>query len=186
MPVVPSADFKRALRQLTDKEKETLLLRAVRRDAEFYDALCFELLDDVTLASVQSEAEDRIHELFNVSVSGYLLHKSLPKVLGKAQKEVARARRITKSRQLEADLDMYILRLIFGNYTGSLDSSHNLFYKATARLAVRTANLVLKNLHEDLWLEYKSELDDFFKQLHTYENRWQLAFELPKKFEILK
>ena len=81
MPVVPSADFKRALRQLPEKEKETLLLRAARRDAEFYEALCFELLDDVTLASVQHEAEDRIHELFNVSVSGYLLHKSLPKVL---------------------------------------------------------------------------------------------------------
>lgn len=186
MPVVPSADFKRALRQLSDKEKETLLLRAVRRDAELYDALCFELLEDVTLASVQHEAEDRIHELFNVSVSGYLLHKSLPKVLSKAQKEVARARRVTKSRTLEVDLDMYILRLIFGNYTGSLDSSHHLFYKATARLAVRTAGLVLKNLHEDMWLEYKEELDDFFKQLHSYDNRWQLGFELPKKFEILE
>lgn len=184
MPVVPSADFKRALRQLPEKEKETLLLRAARRDAEFYEALCFELLDDVTLASVQHEAEDRIHELFNVSVSGYLLHKSLPKVLSKAQKEVARARRITKSRLLEADLNMYTLRLIFGNYTGSLDSSHALFYKATARLAVRTAGLVLKNLHEDLWLEYKSDLDIFFQQLRSYDNRWQLSFEIPVQFEI--
>ena len=101
MPVVPSADFKRAIRLLSDKEKESLLLRAVRRDAELYDAVCFELLPDVTLETVQAEAEDRIHELFNVSVSGYLLHKSLPKVLSKAQKEVARARRVADS--LSAD-----------------------------------------------------------------------------------
>ena len=165
MPVVPSADFKRALRQLPEKDKETLLLRAARRDAEFYDALCFELLADVTLASVQAEAEDRIHELFNVSVSGYLLHKSLPRVLGKAQ-------------------NMYTLRLIFNSYTGSLDSSHALFYKATARLAVRTASLVLKNLHEDLWLEYQAELDAFFRQLRAYDNRWQLSFELPQELVL--
>ena len=184
MPVVPSADFKRALRQLPDKEKETLLLRAARRDAEFYDALCFELMPDVTLATVQAEAEDRIHELFNLSVSGYLLHKSLPKVLSKAQKEVARARRITKSKPLEVDLNLYTLRLIFTNYTGSLDSSHALFYKATARLTVRTANLVLKSLHEDLWLEYKTELDDFFRRLRASDNRWQLSFEVPRELEI--
>ncbi len=184
MPVVPSADFKRALRQLSEKEKETLLLRAVRRDAEFYDALCFELLPDVTLATVQAETEDHIHELFNVSVSGYLLHKSLPKVLSKAQKEVARARRVTKSRPLEVELNMYTLRLIFGNYTGSLNSSHALFYKATARLAVRTAGLVIKSLHEDLWLEYKPELDDFFRQLRASDNRWQLSFEVPQELEL--
>ena len=184
MPVVPSIDFKRAIRQLAEKEKETLLLRAVRRDAELYDALCFELLEEVTLASLQSEAEDRIHELFNLSVSGYLLHKSLPKTLSKAQKEVARARRVTKNRQLEADLNMYTLRLIFNNYTGSLDSSHALFYKATARLTVRTASFVLKNLHEDLWLEYKSDIDTFFQKLWSYDNRWQLSFEVPTQLEI--
>ena len=117
-------------------------------------------------------------------MSGYLLHKSLPKVLSKAQKEVARARRVTKSRQLEVDLNLYTLRLIFGNYAGSLDSSHALFYKATARLAVRTAGLVLKSLHEDLWLEYKTELDDFFRRLRASDNRWQLSFELPRELEI--
>ena len=38
MPV-PSTDFKKALARLSDKEKEALVLRAVRRDAELYDAL---------------------------------------------------------------------------------------------------------------------------------------------------
>lgn len=180
----PSAEFKKAIKQLSEKEKESLLLRAVKRDTEFYEALCFELLDDVTLASIKSETEDRIHELFNLSVSGYLLHKSLPKVLSKAQKEVARARRITKSKQLEVDLNLYILQLIFGNYTGSLDSSHNTFYKGTVRLTMRTAALVLKNLHEDLWLEYKSELDDYFRRLRSYDNRWSLPYAVPTEMEV--
>jgi len=44
MPV-PSAEFKKAIKQLTDKEKEALLLKAVRRDAELYDIVAFELLE---------------------------------------------------------------------------------------------------------------------------------------------
>ena len=182
--MVVSSDFKKTLLRLSEKELVALLVRAAKRDDEFYDTLCFELLPDVTVDSVKSKTEDKIHELFNLSVSGYLLHKSLPKVLGKAVKEVARARRITKNKQLEVDLNLYVLRLIFGNYTGSLDSSHNQFYKATARLMVRTASLVIKNLHEDYWLEYKPELDDYFQKLRAYANRWSLSFELPQEMSV--
>ena len=184
MPITPSPDFKKALKLLPDKDKDALLLRAARRDAEFYETLRFELLAEVTLDVVQGETEDRIHDLLSVGVSGYQLHKSLPKALSKALKEVARARRITKSKQLEVDLDLYILRLVFRNYTGSLSSSHPAFYKGVARLAVRVAGLVLKNLHEDYWLEYKDELDDFFQKLRTYDNRWQLPFTLPQGLEL--
>ena len=79
---------------------------------------------------------------------------------------------------------MYLLRLILGNYSGVLNSSYPSFYKATARLAVRTAGQILKNLHEDYWVEYKPELDEFLQQLSRYDNRWQLAYELPKELEV--
>ena len=182
--MTPAADFKKVLKNLSDREKDALLLRAIKRDDELHEALRFELLEDVTLASVQAEAEDRIHELFSLNLSGFQLARFLPKTVAKAQKEVARARRITKSKQLEADLDMYLLRLLFRNYSGALGSSHAMFYKSVARLAVRTANLVLKNLHEDYWLEYKGELDDFFQRLRAYDNRWQLSFELPQELQL--
>ena len=184
MPITISADFKKKLLQLSDKELAALVVRAAKRDDELYDTLRFELLQDVDVASIQADTEDKIHELFNLSVSGYLLTKSLPKVLGKATKEVARARRITKNKQLEIDLNLYVLRLIFRSYSGPLDSSHNQFYKATARLAVRTSGLVIKNLHEDFWLEYKPELDEFFGNLRAYDNRWSLSFELPEEMSI--
>ena len=183
MPV-PSPDFKKILKLLPEKEKDAILLRALRRDDELLEALRFELMNDVTLSSVQAETEDRIHELFNLSLSGYQLHRFLPKALSKAQKEVARTRRITKSKQLEVDLNLYTLRLIFENYSGALGSSHAVFYKAVVRLTYRVASQVLKNLHEDYWLEYKSELDSFFQQLRGYDNRWQLAMDLPNEFEI--
>jgi hypothetical protein len=183
MPV-PSADFKRALKRLSDKEKETLLLRAARRDAELYDTLSFELLPDVTVETVFEQTSDQIHELFTVGATGRLLNRSLTKALQKAGKEVARARRITKDKRLEIDLNLYTLRHIFENYTGQFESVYAGFYTSTARLAARTAQLVLQNLHEDLWLEYKTELDDFLQQLHARAKSRTLKFELPRELEL--
>ncbi|TVT43544.1 hypothetical protein FNT36_05520 [Hymenobacter setariae] len=183
MPV-PSSDFKKALGRLSDKEKEALVLRAVRRDAELYDTFSFELLPDVTLESVHETSADRIHELFNVAVTGRLLNRSLVKALRLSLQEAARARRITKNKQLEIDLSMYTLRLIFENYTGQFDSVYQGFFVGTARLAARLTQLILKSLHEDLWLEYKPELDEFLTQLHGRSKSRELKFELPRELVL--
>lgn len=179
-----SPEFKHALKRLSDKEKEALLLRAARRDAEFYETLAYELLPDVTTATVLEDTSDRIHALFNVAVSGRLLNRSLTKGLQKAAKEVSRARRITKDKQLEVDLNLYTLRLLFENYTGQFDSPFDGFYVGTARLANRTARLILQNLHPDLWLEYKPEMDDFLRQLHARSKSRNLRFNLVREMEI--
>ena len=183
MPV-PTSEFKKALARLSDKEKEALLLRAVRRDAELYDTYSFELLPDVTLESVYEVSSDRIHELFNVAVTGRLLNRSLVKALRGANQEAARARRTTKSKQLEIDLGMYTLRLIFENYTGQFDSIYQGFFVGTARLVVRLTQLIVKSLHEDLWLEYKAELDEFLTQLHGRKKSRELKFDLPRELML--
>ena len=183
MPV-PSPDFKKALKRLGEAEKEALLLRAVRRDAELYETFRYELLADVTLAQMQDETADRIHELFNVAVTGRLLNRSLVKALRAGVQEAARARRITKHKQLEIDLLVYVLRQCIDNYSGQFDSVYDGFFNATARLAARLPPLVLKNLHEDLWVEYKDELDEILTELHGRKKSQHLKFELPRRLEI--
>ena len=183
MPV-PSSDFKKALKRLGEAEKEALLLRAVRRDAELYETFRFELLADLTLGQVQEETADRIHELFTVAVTGRLLNRSLVKAVRASVQEAARARRITKSKQLEIDLLVYILRQCIDNYSGQFDSVYDGFFKATARLAARLPAFILKSLHEDLWLEYKGELDEVLRELHGRAKSRHLTFELPRTFVV--
>ena len=183
MPV-PSADFKKALKRLSESEKEALLLRAVRRDAELYETFRFELLADVTLGQLQEETADRVHELFNVAVTGRLLNRSLVKALRASVQEAARARRITKSKQLEIDLLVYILRQCIDHYSGQFDSVWDGFYNATARLAARLPALILKSLHEDLWVEYQSDINEILRELHSRKKSQQLKFELPRIFKI--
>ena len=183
MPV-PAPEFKKALKRLGESEKEALLLRAVRRDAELYETFRFELLADVSLAQIQEESADRIHALFNLAVSGRLLNRSLVKALRASVQEAARARRITKSKQLEIDLLAYALRLCLDHYSGQFDSVYDGFYKAVARLAARLPGLILKHLHEDLWVEYKPALDEALKDLHQRKKSANLTFELPRELTI--
>lgn len=179
MPVVSSA-LKKAIKQLSDKEKEALLLKAMRRDAELHDAIAFEL-EEISLEEFQEQTSDKIHELL-LNASGRSLPKALTKALRKAAKEIARFKRVTKGAKAEVELHLYILRIIFDNYTGQFDSYYKGFYTATARLLLRTMQLIRKNLHEDYHVEYKDTVDSFLEQIHNRSKPAPVV--LPKEFEV--
>ncbi|QNF31927.1 hypothetical protein HUW51_04005 [Adhaeribacter swui] len=181
----PSVEFKKAVKYLSEKEKETLLLRAVRRDAEFYDMLAFELLEEVTLEHLIEETTEKIHELLHTT-SGRSFSKSLTRSLRKAMQEIARFKRITKNAKGEIDLQLYLLQQIFDNFTGQFESVYRTFYVTTARLTLRTIQLIQKNLHEDYHLEYKAALDEFLTHLHSRRYSAHLSFTLPREFEIAR
>ncbi|GAA4444080.1 hypothetical protein GCM10023188_45550 [Pontibacter saemangeumensis] len=179
MPAISPA-FRQAVKQLSDKEKEAIILKAARRDAELYDLLSFEL-EELTLEELTEQTTDKIHELL-LNASGRSLAKALTKALRKSLKEVARFKRITKNPKGEVDLNLYTLRLIFSNFTGQFDSYYKGFYTATARLLLRTMQLIRKNLHEDYHLEYKQELDNLLQQIHNRDKPVPVA--LPHAFEV--
>ncbi len=179
----PSVEFKKAIKELSEKEKETLLLRAVRRDAEFYDMLAFELLEEVTLEYLIEETSEKMYELLHTT-SGRSFAKSLAKSLRKAIQEIARFKRVTKNAKGEIELQMYLLQLIFTNFTGQFESAYGSFFVTTARLTLRTVQLIRKNLHEDYHLEYKNMLDEYLAQLHSRSKSAGLKFNLPREFEL--
>ena len=181
MPV-PSTDFKKELKKLNDKEKEAIILRAVRRDAELYELLAFELLPDRTLEQVVEETSGIIHE-YMYGLTGRNLTKSITRSLRKSVKEIARFKRITKDVKGEIDLHLYLLRLIFDNFTGQFESRYKSFFVGTARLLLRTIKLIRKNLHEDYHLEYKADLDNFLTQVNNRSQRVHLPFDLPTNFD---
>lgn len=179
MPVVSSA-LKKAIKQLSDKEKEALLIKAVRRDAELHDIIAFEL-EEISLEEFFEQSSDKIHELL-LNAMGRTLPKALTKALRKAAKEITRFKKVTKDPKAEVELHLYTLRLIFDNFTSQFDSYYKGFYTATARLLLRTMQLIRKNLHEDYHLEYKNTLDAYLEQMHSRNK--PLPITLPKEFEV--
>ena len=180
MPTISPA-FRQAVKQLSDKEKEAIILKAARRDAELYDLLAYELVEEVTLEEVYEQSAAKISELL-LQANGRSLAKALNKALRKAAKEIARFKRITKNPKSEIDLHLYTLRLISENFTGQFDSFYKGFYTASARLLLRTIQLIRKNLHEDYHLEYKSEIDGLLQQMHNRNKPLPVA--LPQEFEV--
>jgi len=182
MPV-PSTDFKKVIKQLSDKEKEAIILKAVRRDAELYELLSYELLPDLSLEQVSQQTLDRMAEML-FHPTGRSLSKGMTRALRKSVKEMARFKRITKDHKAEIDLHLGLLRLIFEHFTGQFDSPYKTFFATTARLALRSMQLVRKNLHPDYHLEYKADLDDFLARLHSHRKIGQLSFDLPYTFDL--
>jgi hypothetical protein len=182
MPV-PTADFKKVIKQLSDKEKEAIILKAVRRDAELYELLTFELLPEVTLEQVTEETCERIYSLM-FNPTGRIFSKGITRSLRKSIQEIARFKRITKDVKAEVELHLYLLKLIFDNFTGQFESTYKTFFVTTARLVVRTMQLIRKKLHPDYHLEYKADLDAFLTQLHSRSRSKHLTFALPGSFEI--
>jgi hypothetical protein len=179
MPAV-SPSFRKAVKLLSDKEKEAIILKAARRDAELYDILSFQL-QEATLEDLYEQSTDKIHELM-INASGRSLAKALTKALRKSLKEIARFKRVTKDAKAEIDMHLYTLRLLFDNFSGQFDSYYKGFYTATARLLLRTITLIRKNLHEDYYLEYKAEVDDFLQQINNRKK--PLPISLPQEFEV--
>jgi hypothetical protein len=178
MPV-PSPAFKKTIQQLSEKEKEALILRAVRRDAELYDILAYELLEEVTYEQVYQQAADEIRELL-FSTSGRNRGKSLTKGLRKGVKEIARFKRVTKNPKGEIDLHVHLLQLIFEHFTEHFEGYQKTFFTATARLTLKARQLILKKLHEDYHLEYQEPIDRFLGLLRDHHKSRGLSFDLPQ------
>ena len=157
----------------------------MRRDAELYETFRFELLADVTLGQIQEETADRIHELFNVAVTGRLLNRSLVKAVRASVQEAARARRITKNKQLEIDLLLYILRQCIDNYSGPVRQRvRRLLQRHGPPGGPRCPPWSSRACTKTCGWNTKSELDDVLRELHGRKKSHNLKFELPREFAI--
>ena len=129
------------------------------------------------------ETSERIHALM-FNPTGRVFSKGIQRSLRKSVKEIARFKRITKDAKGEIDLQLYLLKLIFENFSGQFESHYKSFFVTTARLVVRTIELIRKKLHPDYHVEYTAELDALLAQLHSRSKSKHLSFALPATFEL--
>ena len=163
----PSAQFLAAIRNLSDKEKEKIIIRFARSYADMHDILAFELVDDVNIDTVREQTQEQISDLL-FNITGRSFYKGLNRAIGKAAKEITRIKKITKSAQLEVDLYRFLLQVLFDNFSGQFENYNRTFPSKMARLTQKLHDLIVKNLHPDLRIEYKAEVNNW---LDTLRNR---------------
>ncbi|SDK82155.1 hypothetical protein SAMN05421823_103643 [Catalinimonas alkaloidigena] len=180
----PSADFRQAIRALPDREKEKLLLRIVRRDADLYAQLAFEL-DLSSREEVYDETAAAITEIMEVEPARRP-SRALTRAIRKAREAIARYKYITNDLKGEVDLTLHMLRFCYDRHHRHFDDRYASFYKTTARLTVRVAQLICRKLHEDYYIEYEPDLDWFLSWAYNHPRRERLNLDLPRALADVK
>lgn len=154
-------DFKKALQELSDKEKDKLILRLLRRDMDLAEKLYFELVDtdsiedkrrimERTLSKYIIRFSENYHSLDYIAVE-------MRSISGKISHHV----KITKDKFGEISLNLQMLNEVIEKNAFSLTHSKpqksNKFYNY---VIVRTFKILLliNSLHEDFLLDFKEDL----------------------------
>lgn len=158
-----SPEFKEAVLQLSEKEKDKLLIRLLKKDHNLVNRLYFELLDDKNVDDHRAILEE--HVLTRAKeITSYAKSLNHLKVLTSfLSGDIAEHVRITKDKFGEVSLNLLMLNSV-------LKSSDRLFQKTNrvhARkfcvyVVVRTFKclVLIKKMHEDLLLEFEAPLKE--------------------------
>ncbi|WP_396199118.1 hypothetical protein [Flavobacterium sp.] len=155
-------DFKRALQELSEKEKDKLILRLLRRDMDLAEKLYFELVDtdsiedkrkimEINISKQIQRFSENFHSLDYIAIE-------MRNISGKISHHV----KITKDKFGEISLNLQMLNEVIEQNAFSL--THSKPQKSTKfynYVIVRTFKILLliQALHEDFLLDFKEDLN---------------------------
>lgn len=155
-------EFKKALQELPEKEKDKLILRLLRKDMDLAEKLYFELVDTDSI-------EDK-RRMMEVTISNYIKrfsenYHSLDYIAGEMRTvsgKISHHVKITKDKFGEISLNLQMLNEVIEQNTFSLAHSKpqksNRFYNYVIIRAFKIL-LLIKALHEDFLLDFKQDLE---------------------------
>lgn len=158
-----STEFKEAVLQLSEKEKDKLLIRLLKKDHNLVNRLFFELLDDKNVddhrAIMEEHVQTRAQEITSYAKSLNHLKVLTSFVSG----DIAEHVRITKDKFGEVSLNLLMLNTV-------LASSNQLFQKTNPVHArkfcvyviarIFRCLVLIKKMHEDVALDFEPLLED--------------------------
>ena len=155
-------EFKKALQELPEKEKDKLILRLLRRDMDLAEKLFFELVDTDSVEDKRRIIESNISKYIKRFSENYhsldYIASEMRSVSGKISHHV----KITKDKFGEISLNLQMLNDVIEQNSFSLSHSKieksNKFYIYVISRAFKIL-LLIRDLHEDFLLDFKDDLE---------------------------
>ncbi|MDQ7916367.1 hypothetical protein RBU60_02175 [Mesonia sp. MT50] len=158
-----SPEFKEAVLQLSEKEKDKLLIRLLKKDHNLVNRLYFELLDDKNVDDHRAIMEEHVLTRAKEIASYAKSLNHLKVIIRFLSGDIAEHVRVTKDKFGEVSLNLLMLNTV-------LKSSDPLFQKTNRNHAskfclyvvTRTFRclVLIKSMHEDLLLEFEEPLEE--------------------------
>jgi len=179
----PKAVLREQLKQLHKDELVEILLKLAGKRYN-YEFLLVNFLDpeggELTLFQ---EAIDDIEKLWNKEFKGRTMQHQLAKRLNACTKRVKEFTIETKSKKLEADLILYVLKLQFEQSSTVFGARFSGYDYKVALLLKKLIALVTTKLHPDYLLDYQDAINGFLTKIHQTSNRINTVFDLPRALE---
>lgn len=188
-------EFKKALQELPEKEKDKLIFRLLRRDVDLAKKLHFELVDTDSIEDKRRNMETVISKDIKRFSENYhsldYIALEMRRISGKISHHV----KITKDKFGEISLNLQMLNEVIEQNTFSL--SHSKPQKSTKfynYVIVRAFKILLliNLLHEDFLLDFKDDLKKLGANIssnkmllktanfNSLEINWLLEAEIPE------
>lgn len=171
-------ELKKALQMLSDKEKDKLILRLLKRDLQLANRLRFELVDTDSVDDKREQVRNQIVKGIYSATNRYYspgdLLMDVRAISGMINDHVS----ITKDKLGEISLNCMMLRLLLEQNNDRIaseprDKSYTLCVYIIAR--VFKILMLIQKQHEDLHMEFRDEIETIGKLIGHNHNLMKMA-----------
>jgi uncharacterized protein YifE (UPF0438 family) len=177
-----SKQFKDAIRQIPTDDLQKLVIELAGKHKDIHDI--------INVRFVEKEgAEDELFEDTKVAIEDEMdwlsnrgpQEKNIARAMANCVKLINHYTKVTKNKRREADLLKFLIGTTFRKYEGNLGTCWTVFDSKLATTTKRFHTLVTKNLHEDLLMDYRNDLNRYLQKLHKNCNHLDMVFGMPKE-----
>jgi hypothetical protein len=187
-------DFKKALKNLPEPEKDKLLLRLLKKDLTLANRLYFELMEDADVDVRRARMEARVNEMVQRATDTYHSPGYLMMDLRYLSGEISEHVRVTRDKYGEVHLNLRMLALALSDNAERLGiATSGRLDKFCVYVVAKVFNMLvlMQKLHPDLHTDFSSDLQtigermgahDFMMRTamhHGLDVNWLLHGEVP-------
>lgn len=179
MPKI-STEVKNQIATISKTELEKIVIKMAAKDKSVFDYLLVNYLEKATGENdLFEETKMDLDSLFRKSYKGFSKELQLANMLSACIKRINQFSKICKNRDLEADLLMHVLELIFSLSANQFGTCFTIYDYKVALMINRVITIVQTKLHPDYKIEYAEKINKYLAILHRTSNHIDFIYGLP-------
>lgn len=184
MPAAIEKDLKKEILQLSQNEKDKLLLRLVAKDRDLVERLHFVLIEH------ESTTEERrldVKEKIAFTALGHYQHPDgwLLKAMRSLNTAITHHVKITKDKYGDSELNLYLLTAFFDAQPSAFAVLNRHNDQICAYVAKKAESILKKltKLESDYYIEFENDVNHMLTFVHNYgPGLYARQLNLPKKW----
>lgn len=200
MKEIISDDLKNAISNLTDKEKDKLIFRLLKKDLLLAEKLKFELVGTNSVDEEREELKEKLNKTFQVYFAEIHNCGLMLMELREMSSAITKHVKITKDKVGEIALNCFIIKNTLElKQSKILSSSYNNSYTLCIYIISKMFKILIliQKQHEDLQLEFKADVKAIGKLIgnlppviriainNGFDVNWLLQYNLSENFEVI-